>query len=116
MSPTSGMSRIISIGTAVLALSLAAACGGEATCDSACTNILDKCTDEPDELDMNNCVEQCEQRRQAVPDSCASEGDAVVACIADADTIDCFDPQQSAACSDANAELASCVFGGAADD
>ncbi|NUO52473.1 MAG: hypothetical protein HOV80_26800 [Polyangiaceae bacterium] len=103
------------LAAAVAALGLAH-CSGAATCDAVCDNVLDKCTDGflgSSDAARNDCVEQCSQRSEAVPDSCAAERDEVLSCLAKAESIDCNDPQRSAACTDENEALARC---GAPDD
>ncbi len=89
-------------------------CSGAATCDAVCDNVLDKCTDGflgSSDAARNDCVEQCSQRAEAVPDGCAAERDDVLSCLAMAESIDCDDPQRSSACTDENEALAKCGSG-----
>lgn len=92
-----------------LAIPLLADCSGAATCDAVCDNVLDKCTDIETDFARNSCLEQCEQRKQVVPESCAEERDEVLRCLSMAESVDCGDPQQSAACSAENEALADCA-------
>lgn len=87
----------------------ATGCGTSPTCDAVCSNVLDKCTTDGNELARNQCLEECAQRSQSVPDSCGSERDAVLECLAGADSLDCSDPQRSAACADVNETLSTCA-------
>lgn len=88
-------------------------CAGAASCDAVCDNVLDKCFDDAfglidEDAVRNDCMEQCAQRSDTVPEKCAAERDEVLSCLAQAESIDCDEPQLSAACSDANQELAEC--------
>jgi hypothetical protein len=103
----------LTIAAAVAALGLAH-CSGAATCDAVCDNVLDKCTDGflgSSDAARNDCVEECSQRAEAVPDECAEERDEVLSCLARAESVDCDDPQRSAACTDENEALAKCGSG-----
>ncbi len=94
-----------------LAVPLLTDCKGPASCEAVCDNVLDKCTDFATEVARNDCLEECEQRSKAVPGSCAAERDEVLTCLALASSIDCSDPQQSAACTGENADLGACAAG-----
>jgi hypothetical protein len=92
-------------------------CKGAASCDAVCDNVLDKCFDDSfgfvnEDTARNDCMEQCAQRADAVPEKCADERDAVLECLALAESIDCGDPQRSAACSDENEALGACAASG----
>lgn len=97
---------------ALFALPMLADCGGGASCEAVCDNVLDKCTADSNDLARNQCLEECAQRSSAVPDSCLLESEDVLACLSSADSLDCGDPQQSAACTSENQKLSSCAFGG----
>ena len=102
---------------ALFAVPMLVDCGARATCDDLCDNVLDKCSSdfgtygEYEDVARNNCLEECAQRSNSVPEKCALEKDDVLSCLADADSLDCADAQQSASCATENAALNSCVFG-----
>jgi hypothetical protein len=106
---------------ALFAVPMLVDCGGQATCDDLCDNLLDKCASdfgefgEYEDVVRNDCLEQCAQRSNAVPEKCALEKDDVLSCLADADSLDCSDAQQSASCANENAALNACVFGSSND-
>jgi hypothetical protein len=87
-------------------------CGGGASCNSLCSNVIDLCTTESDSVDLNNCIEQCNERIEPIPTNCASERDDLLECISGASVVNCSDPQESAACSTENQALVTCLAGG----
>jgi hypothetical protein len=88
-------------------------CGGGASCDAVCSNVIDKCDSGSALTDggaeRNACLETCSERVQTVPDSCASDRDLLLSCLSDAPSINCNDPQASAACTMANSALDACA-------
>lgn len=88
-----------------------AACGGGASCESVCNNVIDKCLVsglEDTSVAKNNCIEQCNQRLQNVKASCVQQRDDLLKCVAGAKSVDCSDPQRTAECSSQNKALSSC--------
>ena len=96
----------------LLALPMLVHCGGQATCDDVCDNVLDKCGGATDEVARNACLEQCAQRVEAVPTKCAADRDGLLTCVADAESVDCLDPARSAACSAESEALDACALDG----
>ena len=101
----------VAFASAVVAAALVD-CGGSATCQGVCDNVIDKCLQQPDSVAYNNCLEDCSQRVKAVPEKCNDSRDEVLSCLSSADSINCLDAQQSAACADENAALVVCALGG----
>ncbi len=94
---------------ALLATPLLADCAGAASCEAVCDNVLDKCLVGESSVAYNDCLEECSQRSNAIPARCELERDDVLACLSVADSIDCGDPQQSAACTAENQALFACA-------